>query len=500
MIGRALWSAFEAAAATGGALCSRAPASAKGSAGAWPAEEWAATGVSIDTRTLRPGDLFVALKDARDGHDFVRAAFDAGASAALVARAPDDAPADKPLLVVRDTLDGLRDLARAARVRNFGKRVGVTGSAGKTSTKEMLRCALAGEGQVHAAAKSFNNHWGVPLTLAETPMGADFGVYEIGMNHAGEITPLTKLVKPDVAIVTTVAAAHLEFFDSIEGIAEAKAEIFLGVAPRGAAVLPLDNDHYALLRQRAEEAGIKRLISFGAREGADVRLLSYGGDAEAGSIEADVMGERVAFRLGAPGEHMAMNALAVLGATAALGLPVAGAAERLARFGAGAGRGEAAVLDLSGGRRILLLDESYNANPASMPAAFKVFAAAASPRGNGTRVAVLGEMRELGPDGPQLHADLAEPLQAAGVGVVHTSGPLMASLRDRLPDAMRGRHVEDAEAGPAAIAEALVQDLRDGDMVMVKGSNASMVSAVVAALRAAAAGGTADENGAARRA
>ena len=223
-----LWTAFEAAAATGGALCARG-----GDPDRWIAEEWAAGGLSIDTRTLSPGEMFVALSDARDGHDFVNSAFERGASAALVARAPENAPAGAPLLIVRDTLEGLRDLARAARLRNFGKRIAVTGSAGKTSTKEMLRAAFAGFGRVHASDKSFNNHWGVPLTLARMPIDSDFGIFEIGMNHAGEITPLTKIVAPHVAIVTTVAPAHLEFFGTVEKIAEAKAEIFLGVAKGG---------------------------------------------------------------------------------------------------------------------------------------------------------------------------------------------------------------------------------------------------------------------------
>jgi UDP-N-acetylmuramoyl-tripeptide--D-alanyl-D-alanine ligase len=471
-----LWTAIEAAAATGGALCARG-----GDADRWVAEEWSAGGLSIDTRTLAPGEMFVALADARDGHDFVVSAFERGASAALVAKAPANAPDGAPLLVVRDTLEGLRDLARAARLRNFGKRIAVTGSAGKTSTKEMLRAAFAGGGRVHASDKSFNNHWGVPLTLARMPIDADFGVFEIGMNHAGEITPLTRLVAPHVAIVTTVAPAHLEFFGTTEKIAEAKAEIFLGVAPGGAAILPFDNEHYALLRRRAEEAGVRRFITFGEKKGADIRLAAYHGDGARAEVSALVFGERLDFILDAPGKHQAMNALAVVGAAKALGLPAARAAAGLKGLGAAAGRGAQTVVRLASGAEVTILDESYNANPTSMAAALALLGQM-KPKGKGRRIAVLGQMLELGDAGPALHAGLVGPLADAKVDALWVAGALMDHLFEKAPAAIRAGKAADART----LAPLLVADLRDGDIVMVKGSNASKVSEIVAAVKAAA--------------
>ena len=466
-----LWTAFEAAAATGGALC------AKGGNG-WPAEEWSAGGVSIDTRTLNPGDIFVALNAARDGHDFVTSAFERGAAAALVDRAPADAPDGKPLLLVRDTLDGLRDLARAARVRNFGKRIGVTGSAGKTTTKEMARAALSASGGVHAAEKSYNNHWGVPLTLAQMPMTVEYGVFEIGMNHAGEITPLTKLVAPDVAVITTVGEAHLEFFGTTEKIAEAKAEILLGVQADGAAVLPIDNEHYALLEKRAGEAGVENVFTFGEHPDADVRLVAYESDGARSVVTADVFGALTRFELSAVGRHMAANALAVLAAAEAVGVPADRAAEGLSTFRAGAGRGARFAAEIRGGGRVTVLDESYNANPASMAAAIAMLEAAPLHKG-ARRIAVLGDMLELGPDAPQFHAGLAEPLVAAGVSTVYAAGELVESLWAALPSHMRGA------IGLAAgdILPQVMDGLRDGDIVMVKGSNASKVGEIVDALR-----------------
>ncbi|OFX00415.1 MAG: hypothetical protein A3E78_15985 [Alphaproteobacteria bacterium RIFCSPHIGHO2_12_FULL_63_12] len=472
-----LWTAFETAAATGGALCARG-----GDPERWIAEEWAASGLSIDTRTLEPGEMFVALIDARDGHDYVNSAFERGASAALVARAPENAPDGAPLLIVSDTLEGLRDLARAARLRNFGKRIAVTGSVGKTSTKEMLRAAFSAFGRVHASDKSFNNHWGVPLTLARMPIDSDFGIFEIGMNHAGEITPLTRLVAPHVAIVTTVAPAHLEFFGTVEKIAEAKAEIFLGVVKGGAAVLPIDNDHFSLLRRRAAEAGVARILTFGEDARADVRLLSYRGDGARAEIAASVFGETLEFALDAPGRHQAMNALAVIAAARALGVSAARAGAGLAGLGAAVGRGAQSTVRLASGAEIILIDESYNANPTSMAAAFAVLAQT-KPKQGGRRIAVLGQMLELGPQGPALHAGLAQPLLAAGIDALYVAGALMDHLWEKTPPALRAGKAADARA----LAPTILQALKDGDIVMVKGSNGSKVSEIVAAIKAAGA-------------
>ncbi len=471
-----LWTAYEAAAATGGALCSRG-----GDAEDWPAEEWSAAGISIDTRSLKPGDIFVALRDARDGHEFLKNAFDAGAAAALVARAPETAPDGAPLLVVDDTLQGLRDLAAAARLRNFGKRIGVTGSAGKTSTKEILRAVLGAGGSVHAADRSFNNHWGVPLTLARLPMHADYGVFEIGMNHGGEITPLTKLVRPHAAIVTTVGAAHLEFFESIEGIAEAKAEIFLGLAPGGVAVLPLDNEYFPLLKKRAEEAGAAAFVTFGEKAGADFRLLDYKPAGAGARLRTSIKGEERGFDVGIPGKHQALNMLAALAAADAVGADLDRGIAALAGLEPAEGRGQRTVIEVDGGEAVLI-DESYNANPSSMAASIGLLGAAA-PGAGGRRIAVLGEMLELGPDAPALHASLAEALIEAKVDRVYAAGELMRHLWDALPEAMRALY-----AGSAVGLVGPVEDaVKSGDVVMIKGSNASKVSAVAKALSARAA-------------
>lgn len=466
-----LWTAYEAAAATGGALCARG-----GDPDRWVAEEWAAHGLSIDTRTLKPGEMFVALADKRDGHDFLAAAFAKGASAALVARAPEATPEGAPLLIVRDTVEALRDLARAARRRNFGARIAVTGSAGKTSTKEMLRAALGAAGKVHAADKSFNNHLGVPLTLAELPIDADYGVFEIGMNHAGEIAPLSRLVRPHAVIITTVAEAHLENLGSLEGVADAKSEIFSGLMPGGPAILPIDNPQFPRLKRNAEAAGVGRIVTFGESPDADARLLRC---ADGAPIEARFFGRDLTFRLGAPGRHQALNALAALAAVELANAPFAPALATLEQFSAGAGRGLRRRITLPGGRNITLIDESYNANPASMRAALALLAAA---RG-GRRIAVLGDMFELGPTAPELHASLAKPLAEAGVDRLYVAGALMRHLWEKVPPAMRGA-CADAASG---LAETVLADVKDGDVVMVKGSNASKIGAVVAALTAVSA-------------
>ena len=469
-----LWTAYEAAAATGGTLGARGPA-ADWQADRLPEEDWSASGLSIDTRTLRPGEVFVAVEGARDGHDFLGQAFERGAAAALVSRAPRDVPEGKPLLFVSDTMGGLRALAAAARDRNFGRLIGVTGSAGKTSVKEMLRSALGACGEVHAAQASFNNHLGVPLTLAALPGSADYGVFEMGMSAAGEIDELTRLVRPHVAIVTTVAAAHLEFFDGVQAIAEAKAEIVRGLRRGGVAVLPRDNEHYALLRARAEEHRA-RIVTFGEHEEADTRLTGYDWTGGAARVEALVTGRPVAFRLAAPGRHQAINALAVLAAAEAAGADLGLAAQGLEAFRPGGGRGARHEVTL-GDKAVTLIDEAYNANPASMRAALAVLADE-TPRGAGRRVAVLGEMRELGAGAPELHAGLAGDAVAAQTAVVHTAGPLMTSLRDALPAPLRGAHA----AAAAGLEDDILADLRDGDVILFKGSNGSKVGALLASL------------------
>ncbi|MEM1397687.1 MAG: UDP-N-acetylmuramoyl-tripeptide--D-alanyl-D-alanine ligase [Pseudomonadota bacterium] len=471
-----LWSAYEMAAATGGALCMK-PLDQGSLDHEWAAETWSASGISIDTRTLRAGDIFVALKDIRDGHDFLDAAFEAGASAALVDQVGDRSPGGAPLLVVDNALGALTRLAKAARQRNFGKRVAITGSAGKTSTKEMMRTVLEGFGTTHAADKSLNNHIGVPLTLARLPIRSDYGVFEIGMNHANEITPLSQLVRPHIAIITTVGEAHLENFDSVEGIAHAKAEIMLGLAEDGIAILPIDNEHFGLLTTLADKAGVSRIVTFGEDARADVRLLDYDTDGVTGRVKAFAGGERLSFEIGAPGKHQAMNALTVLAAASELGLPIAEAAQRLKFFGAGGGRGLQKRITLAGGRSVTILDESYNANPSSARAALELLAAmSASP--SGRKIVVLGDMLELGENAAGLHAGLKPNVEAAGVAKVYTVGRLAKSLFDAVGAPMKGTASETS----TDVVRQLQEDLQDGDIVMVKGSNASKVSKVVDAL------------------
>ena len=446
------------------------------------------SGVSIDTRTLAPGDLFVALKDQRDGHEFVPAAFAKGAAAALVSRDYRRQPGDGLLIRVDDVLVGLEAIARAARARlsRDARVVAVTGSAGKTTTKEMLRAALSSFGPTHAADKSFNNHWGVPLTLARMPAATRFAVIEIGMNHAGEITPLTRIVRPDVAIITTVEAAHLAAFSSVEDIARAKAEIMLGLEPGGTAVLNRDNPHYPLLRRAAVERPGVDVVSFGETplpEGdgaASLTLLSE--TSLAGKTEVRYRFGSAAdehrFLLGAAGRHMVMNALAVVASVAVIGLDPRAAVDALAAFAPPPGRGTRQRVTWSTGE-ILLVDESYNANPASMRAALRAMATLdrkAHPR----RIAVLGDMLELGDEARRLHEDLAGDIAAAEIDQVFAAGPMMQHLFARLP-----RSRQAAWSPVSAGLEGVLRDaIRPGDAVMIKGSNGSKMGPLVEMLRA----------------
>jgi UDP-N-acetylmuramoyl-tripeptide--D-alanyl-D-alanine ligase len=435
-------------------------------------------GISIDSRSIAPGEAFFAIKgDTHDGHGFVGAALQNGAGLAVVAETRrGDLPADAPLLIVPDVLMGLADLAAAARARSHGNIVAVTGSVGKTSTKEALRLALARDGETYASVASFNNHWGVPLSLARLPQAARYGVFEIGMNHAGEITPLTKLVRPHVAIVTTIALVHLEFFKSVDAIADAKAEIFLGVAPGGAAVINRDNAQFARLRRRAAKAGVDRVVSFGEHAKADARLVRYALQPEASTVEADILGHRVAYKIGAPGKHLVVNSLAVLAAASLVGADLALAALALAEQAPAAGRGTRIALGVPGGGA-LLIDESYNANPLSMRAAFALLGQA--PIGaRGRRIAVLGDMLELGGAGANLHRELAGAIREHGIDLVYCAGPLMATLWEALPSERRGGYAKDA----SALEPDVLAAVRGGDAMMIKGSFGSRMGPIVKAL------------------
>ncbi|MCB1535071.1 MAG: UDP-N-acetylmuramoylalanyl-D-glutamyl-2,6-diaminopimelate--D-alanyl-D-alanine ligase [Rhodoblastus sp.] len=436
------------------------------------------TGISIDTRTLAEGDLFVALKgDNSDGHDYVRKAFEAGAAAAVIDEAHAQALTGAgPLYVAKDTLAALEGLGRAARARSKARIVAVTGSVGKTTTKELLRCALASAGETHASAASYNNHWGVPLTLARMPASARFGVFEIGMNHAGEITPLVAMAQPHIAIITRIAPVHLEHFASIEAIADAKAEIFSGLQRGGVAILNRDDDQFERLRDAAGAAGVRFVLSFGESAEADATLLSCDVDGETTRVSARVLGQDLTYTIGAPGRHIAMNSLAVLMASRAAGLDLAAAARALAGFRPPAGRGQRETLEAADGS-FTIIDESYNANPASMRAALDLLGAAEGMR----RIAVLGDMLELGPQARALHAAIAEDVERNQIDLVYTAGPLMQALSEAIPAERRGAHAANA----AALEPIVLDALRAGDVVMIKGSNGSRMGPLVAAMRKA---------------
>jgi UDP-N-acetylmuramoyl-tripeptide--D-alanyl-D-alanine ligase len=443
--------------------------------GALPADT---NGISIDSRSLGRGDAFFALQgDNRDGHDFVENALKAGAGLAIVARDRRERFAtDAPLLLVDDVLEALRDLAKAARARSPAKIVAVTGSVGKTSTKEALRLALSADGETHASAASYNNHWGVPLSLARCRQSAKYAVFEIGMNHAGEITPLTRLVRPHVAIVTTIEPVHLEYFGSLEKIADAKAEIFAGIEPGGAALLNRDNAQFGHLAAAAKAAGVMRIVSFGEDAQADARLSRYALHAECSTAEAEILGAHVTYKLGAPGRHLVQNSLAVLAAASLAGADLALAALALNNLEPAAGRGTRIALTVPGGKA-LLIDESYNANPASMRAAIALLGQ--SPVGpRGRRIAVLGDMLELGAQGAELHRGLVTAITDASVDLVFCSGPLMHALWEALPSGARGGYAESS----AALEPAVLDSIRAGDAVMVKGSLGSKMGPIVKTL------------------
>ena len=438
----------------------------------------AISGLSIDTRTIAPGEAYFAIKgDVHDGHAFVAAALKAGAALAVVERAQrENFAADAPLLVVDDVLAALVELAIAARARLQGQVIAVTGSVGKTSTKEALRRVLRAQGETHASSASFNNHWGVPLSLARCPASARFAIAEIGMNHAGEIDALVRIVQPHVAIITTVEPVHLEFFAGIEAIADAKAEIFAGIEPGGAAILNRDNSQFARLSRRAKKLGISRIVSFGAHKKSEARLLDVSLHATCSAVHADILGQDVTYKLGVPGRHMAMNSLAVLAAAALVGADLALAALSLSQFEPAAGRGVRRTLELASGEATLI-DESYNANPASMAAALNVLGQAQlGPHGR--RIAMLGDMLELGPTSPALHSGLLEAIQTNRIDLVYCCGPLMRNLWDALSTGKRGGY-----AGSAADLEAqALQAIRAGDAIMVKGSLGSKMKTIVNAL------------------
>ena len=461
----ALWDAGTVAAATGGAASG----------------EFQASGVEIDSRDVMPGDLFFALRgESMDGHRFIDAAFAKGAVAAVV-----DRPIDRPHVLVQDTSTALELLAKVARNRTEARIIGVTGSVGKTGVKEAIFAALdrSSRGQAHRSVKSYNNHVGVPLSLARMPARSKFGIFEMGMNHAGEIAGLTSQVRPDVAVITTIAPAHIEMLGSLEAIADAKAEIFQGLTSGGIAIIPADSPHHAQLKEAAERyAGA--VVSFGRAPHADVRLLDAVAAHDGGSLVTIDLGDRrMCYTVAAPGEHWVINSLAVMAAVRAVGGDLGAAGLALAEMEGLKGRGARSEIATSDGGTALLIDESYNANPTSMRATLAQLGATPAKR----RIAVLGAMKELGAHGPAFHAALAEPIRAAGIDRLVLVGDEMRALADELgksdPVAL-GKPLTFAHCGNAMEAQQalLAIGLESGDAILVKGSNSVGLGALVTAL------------------
>jgi UDP-N-acetylmuramoyl-tripeptide--D-alanyl-D-alanine ligase len=463
-----LWTATDAAAATNGRATTN----------------WTATGVSIDTRTLQPGDLFIALTDARDGHDFVAQALSKGAAAALVSRIPDNVPDTAPLLIVADVLQALADLGAAGRARAKARVIGVTGSVGKTSTKDMLRTLLSGQGRVHAAEASYNNHWGVPLTLARLPQDADYAVIEIGMNHPGEIEPLARLARPHVAMITTIAPAHLEAFDSLDGIATEKASIFNGLEPGGIATINADVTTSPLMIRAATDAQATP-VTFGTTA-SDWHLDSATICDTATVCRATTPAGPLLYKVATPGRHFALNALGALAAASALGADPVMAAHDIGRWAPPAGRGtrERIILDIVDETHFDLIDDAFNANPVSLAASLEVLIAAKPTHGmgavgDGRRIAILGDMLELGPDEIAMHRAVAKHPGLDAIATIHCVGPRMRHLYDILPRNQRGDWVETAQD----LAPRARQLFDAGDIVLVKGSKGSKVSLIVDQMR-----------------
>lgn len=458
-----LWNDMAAAEATGG--------EARG--------HWHASRVEIDSRKVQLGDLFIAICGERvDGHHYVADALSRGAVAAVVSHIPEGLPRTAPLLVVKDTLEALVAMGRYRRAASKAKIVGVTGSVGKTSTKEMLKLALSAHGKTYATTGNFNNHIGTPLNLANFPADAAFGVFEMGMNHAGEIRHLVEMVRPHVAVITNIEAVHLEFFKDIKGIADAKAEIFERMEAPAVAVLNADNEFCDYLKDKAHASHVSDILTFGEIPTADAVLVSYTPTEKGAEVVAAVGAETLSFTLGATGRHFAKTALAALCVAKACGLPLPKTAAVLADYAEAKGRGVVLPLKVEGGTA-WLIDDSYNASPASMKAAIAKAAEVWEMKGKkGRKIAALGNMLELGADAPQLHAGLSEALVAQKFDQLYTAGALMQHLYNNVPASMRGAQMMEA----AQLLPLLQKALKADDVLLIKGSNGSKMHAVAAAL------------------
>lgn len=434
----------------------------------------AITHISIDSRAVQKGDLFIAIKgENNDGHDYLKQAFDRAAAAALAHK---DADSAYPLIIVPDTMAALNRLAAAARARTSGKMIAITGSVGKTSTKEALRLCLSGQGRTHASVASYNNRWGLPLSLARMPADTDFGIFEIGMNHAGEIAPLTRLTRPDIAIITTIDPVHIGHFDSLEQIAAAKAEIFDGLQPGGTAILNRDNEFFEYLVEKAKTAGVENIIAFGTQSKASARAIAIDLQADHSEVQADILGTEVSYKISVPGRHLVINSLAVLAGVHAAGGDIVQASEAFAALTAFKGRGARCEINTAFGP-LTVIDESYNASPVSVRAALKTLGQnTAHPR----RIAVLGDMRELGEHSDALHAGLAETANSGCVDQIFACGPHMKALWDKINPDLKGQYTENS----TALASLLPSCLQAGDIIMVKGSLGSHMAVIIECLLA----------------
>lgn len=439
------------------------------------------TGISIDSRTLKEGEAFFAIKgDQFDGHDFATAAMAAGAGLLVVneSRLPALGNLKVPMIVVDDVLEALVKLGIASRARTKAQIIAVTGSVGKTTTKEALRHVLSEVGKVHASAASFNNHWGVPLTLARMPEDTEYGIFEIGMNHHDEIRPLVKMVRPHIALITLIAPAHLGHFANLEEIAVAKAEIFEGIVPGGYALLNRDDKRYRQLEKLAQKAGIEHIHSFGSNAQADYRLRDVKLRPDCSCMTTKIGDEEAAVKVGIPGRHIVQNMLAVLGAAHLAGADLAKVVLQMSSLTAEDGRGARYELEHPDGGSFTLIDESYNANPASMRASLTLLQATPPVAPRGRRIAVLGDMLELGRQSGKLHADLARPIVDAEVNVLFIGGREMSVLKDALPVEI---HVEYRQS-TSELLPLVVRAIRPGDVVMIKSSKGIGFSRIVKAL------------------
>jgi len=464
MSGQELWTIDELRAATGGTVVGDVSQKL--------------TGVEIDSRNVGDGDIFIAIKgDVQDGHKYVRQALEAGAGIAIVSKPDDEMRAAGPLLVVDDTLRAMEQIGMASRARSAAKIIAVTGSVGKTTTKDALAVGLAACGKTHASVASFNNHWGVPLTLARMPRDTQYAVFEIGMNHAGEISTLVKMVRPQIAIITAIAESHLGHFASIDEIADAKAEIFEGMGAGGSAIINQDSQFFEILKNKAQIAGVDHIVGFGKDVASDVQLLDMVLHEDYSKVSAKVMDEDITFRLGSPGAHVVMNCLAVLAAIKLADVDMTQAVKALATLSPPKGRGVRYQLMARDGA-FLVIDESYNANPASMRAALAMLAGA-KPAPGGRKIAVLGDMLELGENAQSLHEGLSEPIEKAQVDKVYACGTMMESLWKQLPATRQALWKPTS----AELEVSLLDEIRAGDVIMIKGSLGSKMGPLLDAIK-----------------